>query len=63
MSGTLPVPSSESQGSKLGPLLFILYVNDFINNFHYARVRMHADDLTIYAVVNNFQDKETYYLN
>ena len=54
MSGTLPVPSSVPQGSKLGPLHFILYINDIINNFHHAKVRMYADDLTIYAVVNNF---------
>ena len=43
MSGTLPVPSSVLQGSKLGPLglLFILYVNDIINNFLNAKVRMY----------------------
>ena len=44
--------------SKLGPLLFILFVNDIINNFHYAKVRMYANNLKICAVVNNFQDKE-----
>ena len=55
---TLPVFSFVPQGSKLGPLLFILYITDIINNFHYAKVRMYADVLTIYAVVNNFKDKE-----
>ena len=58
MSGTLPVPSTVPEGSKLSPTLFILYINDIINNFHYAKVRMYADDVTIYAVVNNFHDKE-----
>ena len=57
-SNNLPVPSSVPQGTKLGPLLFILYINDIITNFKFAKVRMYADDLTIYAVVNNFQDKE-----
>ena len=58
MSGTLPVPGFVPQGFKLGPLLFILYINDIINNFHSAKVRMSADDLTIYAVANNFHDEE-----
>ena len=58
MSGTLPVPSSVSQESQLGPQLFILYINDIINKFHYATVRMYADDLKIYAIVNNFHNKE-----
>ena len=54
----MPVPSSVPQGSKLGPLLFILYVND-IKKFDFAEVKMYADNLTIYyAVVNNIQDKE-----
>ena len=50
------------QGTKLGPLLFILFINDIINNFKFAKVRMYADDLTMYAVVNNFQDKENFQL-
>ena len=57
-SNNLPVPSSVSQGTKLSPLLFIFSINDIINNFKFAKVRMYADDLTIYAVVNYFQDKE-----
>ena len=57
-SNNLPVPSSVPQGTKLGPLLFTLFINDIINNFKFAKVRMYADDLKIYAVVNNFQDKE-----
>ena len=54
----MPVPSSVLQGTKLGPLLFILFINDIKTNFKFAKVRMYADDLPIFAVVNNFQDKE-----
>ena len=56
-SNNSPVPSSLPQGTKLSPLLFILFVNDIINNFKFSKAKMYADDLTIYAVVNDFQDK------
>ena len=29
-----------------------------INNFHFDKIRMYVDNLTIYAVVNNFQQKD-----
>ena len=57
-SNNLPVLSSVPQGTKLGPLLFILIIIDIVNNFKFAKVIMYADELTIYAVVNNFKDKE-----
>ena len=60
ISSTLIVPSSVLQESKLRPLLLILCINDIINNFHYAKVRMISDDQTIYAIVNDFQDKENF---
>ena len=60
MSDTLPAPSSVPQRSKIGFLLFILNINDIINHFHYAKVRMYVNDLTIYAVVNNFHGKENF---
>ena len=53
ISKSLPVISSVPQGSKLGPSLFILYANDIMQNFKFAKVKMYADDLTVYAVVNN----------
>ena len=52
----LPVISSVPQGSKLGPLLYILYANDIMQNFKFAKVKMYADDVTVYAVVNNVSD-------
>ena len=52
ISKSLPVISSVPQGLKLGPLLYILYDNDSMQNFKFAKVKMYAYDLTVYAVVN-----------
>ena len=51
------VNSSVPQWSKLEPLLYILYANDLVEIFKYAKVKMYADDLTIYAIVNNESEK------
>ena len=53
-----PVVSSVPQGSKTGPLFYILYTNDLAYIFKFAKLKMYADDLSIkfYAAVNNFED-------
>jgi hypothetical protein len=57
MSGTYNVESSVPQGSRLGPLMYILYANDLSDLFTFAKVIMYADDLTIYAVINSEADR------
>ena len=52
------VTSSVHQGSKLGPLLYILYAYDLVNNFKFSNIKMYADDLTIYAKINSEDDKK-----
>ena len=47
LSKPLPVISSVPHGSKLGLLLYILYANDILQNFKFAKVKMYADDLTV----------------
>ena len=34
-----------------------LYCNDIVNNFTYAKVKIYADDLTIYAIIKNYDDR------
>ena len=48
---------TSSQGSKLKPLLHILYANYLVNNFKFANVKMYTDGLTIYAKINSEDDK------
>ena len=40
------------QGSILGPLLFLTYVNDLPNNFS-SKCKFFADDTSLFSVVNN----------
>ena len=55
ISESKPVTIGVPQGSTLGPLLFILYVNDLchIKNIFNINVKMYADDTVIYASGNS----------
>ena len=49
LSDPLPVTTGVPQGSILGPLLFIMFMNDAILEISEARIDMYADDSTVYA--------------
>ena len=54
-SSTTSVDSGVPQGTVLGPLLFLLHINDFPENVK-ANVKLFADDCLLYKEINNISD-------
>ena len=38
----------------MGPLLFLIYINDIVNEIH-SNIRLFADDTSLYIIVENPQ--------
>jgi len=50
----IPVKSGVPQGSVLGPVLFLIFINDIVDIFGSGlTVKLFADDVTIYATIND----------
>ena len=56
MSNLLPVLSGVPQGSLLGPLLFVVYVNDLPNVFHHTIPFIFADDTKCLKIIKEPAD-------
>ena len=52
-SETALVSTGVPQGSVLGPLLFLLYINDFYNVIPNAKVKLFADDTSLFLYDKN----------
>ena len=55
-SDTMPISSGVPQGSILGRLLFLIYINDFSQASNFFSMRLFADDTSLTALGKNIDE-------
>jgi hypothetical protein len=58
VSSEIQVWSGVPQGSHLGPLLFILFINDIVKIFENVQTLLYADDMKLFFVIKDTNDSE-----
>ena len=53
LSNTLDIKTGVPQGSILGPILFIIYINDICNVSKFLKTICYADDSSLYTKIDN----------
>ena len=51
-SDAVPVTSGVPQGSVLGPILFLVYIDDMPKYAKHSQVRLFADGTIVYLTIN-----------